>query len=281
MPMPRTIARAFLNRCHQHTMVRLVAGAIVLLAAAPLAEINAALPGPDMHLTFESHFDRAHVSFGDSDDWMTKGAYGARTLANNKEAEYYSDASVGANPFTVSGGMLTITASRGKNPEGLPFNSGMLTTFRSFHQLYGYFELRARLPAGAGLWPAFWLLPEDGAWPPEIDVMEQLGNNPRTIFVGTHSIVGGPNVATTTAVGVADTSKGFHVFAVDWEANEITWYFDDKPVLRQHTPADLHSPMYLIVNLAVGGRGSWPGPPTRATVFPARLLVDYIRVYGR
>ena len=212
---------------------------------------------------------------------MTTGATGLRTLPDNREAEYYSDVSVGVDPFSIQNGTLIITASRGENPEGLPFNSGMLTTYRSFSQLYGYFEMRARLPSGAGLWPAFWLLPENGDWPPEIDVMEQPGGDPHTIFVGTHSAVGGPNVATTAAVHVGGTSMEFHVYGVNWQANEITWYFDGRPVFKEPTPADLHTPMYMLINLAVGGPGSWPGPPTRSTVFPARFEVDYLRAYGR
>src|SRR5579871_6822795 len=86
----------------------------------------------------------------------------ARTLPGNKEAEYYSDPSVGENPFSLSGGVLHIAAkpaAAGSNPYGLPYDSGLITTYKSFSQLYGYFEVRAELPAGTGLWPAFWLLP--------------------------------------------------------------------------------------------------------------------------
>jgi beta-glucanase (GH16 family) len=263
----------------------LVAGLAVsgfaLALAGTCAASDVRSPKAGMHLSFASNFDSFAASSTSESDWMTTGASGWRTLSDNKEAEYYSDASVGADPFSVRDGVLTITASRGTNPGSLPFNSGMLTTYRSFHQLFGYFEMRAELPIGTGLWPAFWLLPVDGGWPPEIDVMEQLGSDSRTIFVGTHSAVGGSNVGTTTAVHVTDTSGAFHRYGLDWEADTITWYFDDKPVFKEPTPADMHTPMYLLVNLAVGGRGSWPGPPTRATVFPARFKVDYLRAYSR
>lgn len=263
-------------------ITRVVAGAVVLALVCSDVAADAWSPRSGMHLTFESHFDRdGGGTFTNGGDWMTTGASGWRTLGDNKEAQYYSDGSVGINPFSVHDGVLTITASRGTNPDGLPFNSGMLTTFRSFSQLYGYFEMRAQLPVGAGLWPAFWLLPADGGWPPEIDVMEQLGSKPRSIFVGTHSAVGGANVATTTAVHVADTSGAFHLYGLDWQENKITWYFDGAPICQQPTPADMHTPMYLLINLAVGGHGSWPGPPTPATVFPARFKVDYLRVYSR
>ena len=254
---------------------------ILLSIVPPLWANDSPSPTARMQVTFESHFNNLNNALAGEGDWMTTGASGWRTLGGNKEAEFYSDASVGTNPFGVRDHVLTITASRGTNPAGLPFNSGMLTTYKSFSQLYGYFEMRAQLPNGAGLWPAFWLLPVDGSWPPEIDVMESLGNDPRTIYVGTHSAIGGPNVGTTTPVHVTDTSNAFHVYAVDWQPTEITWYFDGKPVFKEPTPADMHTPMYLLINLAVGGRGSWPGAPIRATVFPAHFKVDYLRVYSR
>jgi len=257
-----------------------VAGFVLVAIAVP-RPVGGAPPSSEMHLTFESHFDSLVGLSADGKIWSTFGGDGWRTLENNKEAQFYSDASVGVNPFSVEDGILTITAAPGKNPVGLPFNSGILTTRRSFRQLYGYFELRARLPAGAGLWPAFWLLPDNGRWPPEIDVLEQLGNMPATIYVGTHSAAGGPNVATTTAVSVADTSDGFHVYGLEWEDSHIAWYFDGRLVYRIPTPADLHVPMYLVLNLAVGGSGSWPGPPTEQTVFPAKFRIDYVRAYAR
>lgn len=272
---------SFVKHRWRGLVASLLAGGFVLTTVYPCMAASAWSPVSEMHLTFESHFDSLVSSSTSGSGWMTTGPSGWRTLGENKEAQYYSDASVGADPFSVRDGVLTITASRGKNPEGLPFNSGMLTTYRSFNQLYGYFEMRAQLPAGAGLWPAFWLLPADASWPPEIDVMEQLGSDPDTIFVGTHSAIGGANVATTTAIHVGDTSNAFHVYGLDWQPIELTWYFDGKPVFREPTPADMHTPMYLLINLAVGGPGSWPGPPTRATVFPARFKVDYLRVYSR
>jgi beta-glucanase (GH16 family) len=208
-----------------------------------------------MHLTFESHFDLPRGPVAGGGGWMTSGVTGSRTLPDNKEGEYYSDASVGADPFSVENGVLTITARPGENPEGLPFNSGMLTTYGTFSQRYGYFEMRARLPVGTGLWPAFWLLLDSGDWPPEIDVMEQPGKDPHVIYVGTHSAAGGPNVAAIRAIRVADTSRQFHVYGMNWQKNEMTWYFDGKPVFRRKTPADMHTPMHLLINLAVGRAG--------------------------
>ena len=70
------------------------------------------------------------------------------------------------NPFHQHGGVLDITATPGSNPLGLAYNSGVISSQNSFSQLYGYFEIRADLPVGKGLWPTFWLLPVDHSWPP-------------------------------------------------------------------------------------------------------------------
>jgi beta-glucanase (GH16 family) len=260
-----------------------VLGAVLLVALGMVASAsaaNATSPTHGKRLAFESDFTTLHSHPGRSGEWMTSGASGWRTLPDNHELQYYSDSSNGFDPFSVEKGVLTITAQRGTNPAKLPYNSGMLTTFKSFGQLYGYFEMKARLPAGRGLWPAFWLLPADQSWPPEIDVLEQLGNDSTTIYIGTHSAVGGPNVGTTVALKVADTSNGFHTYGVDWQAREIAWYFDGKLIRRQPTPADMHKPMYMLINLAVGGKGSWPGPPTPETIFPARFIVEYLHAYA-
>jgi beta-glucanase (GH16 family) len=249
-----------------------------------LSDLPAARSAPPLaglKQTFNADFTMLHSGGSGMGGWMTTGATGWRTLESNHELEYYSDASTGFDPFTVDRGVLTITAAPGVNPAKLPYNSGLLTTYKFFNQLYGYFEMKARLPAGRGLWPAFWLLPVDGSWPPEIDVMEQLGSDSTTIYVGTHSAVGGDNVGTTTRVKVAATNSGFHTYGVDWQAGEITWYFDGAVIHRQPTPADMHMPMYLVINLAVGGEKSWPGAPTAQTVFPAHMIVEYLRAYGQ
>ncbi len=229
---------------------------------------------------FGDSFSGFNWSANGSTGWMTQGATGWRSLGANHEAEFYSDPSVGVNPFSVANSVLTITATPGTNPMGLPYNSGMINSHGLHDQEYGYFVMKAQLPAGAGMWPAFWLLPTNYSWPPEIDVFEQLGSDPNTIFVGTHSAVGGPNVSTTTAIHVANTTTSFHTYAVDWEPNTITWYFDGTKIFSEATPADMHQPMYMIANLAIGGQGSWPGPPTSASEFPAKMQIDYIRAYA-
>ena len=214
-------------------------------------------------LKFDDEFTSFNGSTAGTNGWMTVYPWGARTNNAPLEAEFYSDSSVGTNPFSIVNGTLqisaTTTASTGANALGLPYNSGIITSFNSFHMQYGYFEMSAQMPPGVGLWPAFWLLAEGGGWPPEIDVMEQIGT-PTVIYDTLHFDSGG-TTQEGTAVTVADTTAGYHTYAVDWEPTTITIYFDGQPTASWPTPSDMNQPMYMLINLAVGGPGSWPGPP--------------------
>ena len=208
------------------------------------------------------------------------------TLPSNGEKEYYVSAdqfgSLGVDPFSVNNGHLTIAAnptSSGAMSQtgGLPYTSGLLTTEHSFAQTYGIFQMTAELPAGQGMWPAFWLLPTDHSWPPEIDVMEVLGNNMTQLYTSTHSTATNPS-GITKANTVTDMSNGYHTYAVDWEPNTITYYFDGQQVYQTATPADMHKPMYMLANLAVGGY--WPGDPNSSTHFPADMNITSIKAYA-
>ena len=232
-------------------------------------------------VTFNDDFNNFVSSPDGSVGWMTTYTFGgetSRTLPGNDEAEYYSDNSVGENPFTVSNGVLSIRASLappGSNPYGLPYDSGLITTNGSFNQLYGYFEVRAELPAGKGLWPAFWLLPESADYASELDVFEVLGDNPNTVYQTVHDY-GGSDTA-GQAFTASNTSTAFHTYGVDWEPDFITYYVDGQAVFKTITPASMKEPMYMLLNLAVGGNGSWPGAPDNAMAFPADFKIDYVR----
>ena len=234
---------------------------------------------PGMHLTFGDEFTGLSASAGGYGTiWKTSLKINdqQRTLSTNKEAEYYSDSSVGVNPFTVANGVLDIAATPGSNPLNLAYNSGVITTAQSFAQQYGYFEARLDLPAGKGFWPSFWLLPANGAWPPEIDIMEMLGQDPSTAYFSLHSTTSGNS--TITIKSLPDLTTGFHIYGLDWENDTIAWFIDGIEMARVATPADMHQPMYMLLNLAVGGVGSWPGP-VDATMPSAHLLIDYVRVW--
>lgn len=217
--------------------------------------------------------------------WTTHYYWGAgdRTLWGNSEQEYYADASTAivqkyanVNPFSVSNGVLTITATPSPDAsltQGLSYVSGMITTDGTFSQQYGYFEMRAQLPTGGGSWPAFWLLDAAHTWPPEIDVVEMIGKEPGHLYTTGHSY----NNDTTGMAGmtnVGDVSTAMHTYGVSIMPDYTVWYFDGQEVQRAVTPNDFKQPMYMIANLAEGG--SWPGPADGTT---DQMKIDYIRAY--
>jgi hypothetical protein len=192
------------------------------------------------------------------------------------------------SPFSVEHDALVITAER--TPATMrplipasfahDYISGAISSY-PFSQTYGYFELRGRLPAGRGLWPAFWLMPVDMSWPPEIDVMEVLGQEPTRIFTTVHS----RRLANGTWIGLgtktADLSLNDHLFGVDWGPDRMRFYVDRRLVFSQPTPEDCHKPFYIIANLAVGGPTSWPGAPDAGTPFPAHFRIASIQAWQR
>lgn len=202
-----------------------------------------------------------------------------RTIPTNDEAEYYSDATAGATPFTSrADGVLDIRATPTAGlPAGLTYTSGLITSQVSAVQTYGYFEMRACLPSGQGFWPAFWLLPADGDWPPEIDAMEMIGSGTTYLHVNAHSKHTGAHTVTPAVVPIVDLSAGYNTFAVSWRPDAIRWYLNGTEVHSAPTPPDMHKPMYMLANLAVGGEGSWPGPTDGKS--SATMSIDYIRAY--
>ena len=172
---------------------------------------------------------------------------------------------------------MLATEAAANGGKTLPYTSGMLTTYSSFAQTYGLYEITAKMPGGQGLWPALWMLPTSGAWPPEIDILEEIGNQPTTDYMTLHTGTGNTAIGATTQVAM---TTGSHTYAVDWEPVNITFYVDGKQVVQYATPADMHQSMYLIMNLAVGGVGSWPGAPNSSTVIPAQMQISSVQVYA-
>jgi beta-glucanase (GH16 family) len=188
---------------------------------------------------------------------------------------------LGLNPFSTNNGILTISATptpAALKPSlwNLDYTSGLLTTQGSFSQQYGYFEMRADLPDAKGAFPAFWLLPADGSFTSELDVMEYIGQ-PNTLYQTIHY---GPDADHWHAVNlktyVGDIASGFHTFGLLWTAQTLTWYVDRVQIAQLATPAEMNRPMYMLVNYAVGG--DWAGAPT-STTLPG-FAIDYIHAYS-
>jgi beta-glucanase (GH16 family) len=252
-------------------------------------------------LTFNDDFNSLSLWNGASGTWSTTTAFvdpmgNGSSLPTNSEQEWYINSNYGptssVKPWTVNNGVLTLSAQKvdpsiqqylGYNQAGLPamgsyqYTSGLIETNHSFAQTYGYFEMKAQLPAGQGLWPAFWLMPANGAWPPELDVMEALGKDPTTAYASVHTNETGSHTSQGIPINVGDFSSGYHTYAVDWEADKITFFYDNKEVYQVATPADMHSPMYMIANLAMGG--GWAGSADGSTPFPAQMNIDSIKAW--
>lgn len=194
-------------------------------------------------------------------------------------------APLGLNPFKLLPNVgLGITADK-LAPNALtwnmPYASGLLTTRTSFAQTYGYFEVVAQIPPGKGLWPAFWLLNANGKWPPELDVIEMGDQDVHTVRQSVHSnTLGTPNWHSYASVQAANLSGGFHAYGLAWNDTNLVWYVDGVETHREPTPADINQPMYLLLNLAVGGSWGAIGYPDNTTPFPSTLYVASVKAWS-
>lgn len=248
----------------------------------------------DLKLTFRDEFNSLSLDTGTAatkaNFWNSSMYNGTvRSLSGNGELEWYMDPDykgssatpLNVNPFEINNGILSIKA-RPAAPEvkkaiwGYNYTSGVLTSAGSFSQQYGYFEVRAQVPEGKGLWPAFWLLADHGKWPPELDVMEVIGDSTNYVHQTTHTAVGTNQGKATW--NSEKLSAGYHTYGMDWTQSTITYYLDGKATFSMATPGDMNTPMYMLLNLAVGG--NWPGSPDATTNWAtANYNVDYVRVY--
>jgi beta-glucanase (GH16 family) len=221
-------------------------------------------------------------------EWFDAANSGC-TNPGNKELQWYLD-----NQIAIKDGNLVLTAD--KNPvtvnkngaaEVYPYRSGMVSTGRpdlnsgvKWQGSYGFYEARIKLEAGRGKWPAFWLLPTDKQWPPEIDIMEFLGHNPKEVLMTYHwADADGKHKEDSSYIksDVAYTDD-WHIYAVNWQPGRIDWYIDGI-LKKSETSLNIPGkPMQLILNLAVGGH--LPGNPDASSKFPTSMSVDYVRVYG-
>jgi beta-glucanase (GH16 family) len=252
-----------------------------LYAAAPFGAAAGAgneveppdLPG-DWRLTFQDEFGGASV-----DPVWHPAQYWDHdlTVVGGGELEAYDPTGV-----STSDGLLHLTARR-DSYHGVPYVSGLVMTggekavpaSPKFSFLYGYVEVRAKLPAGRGLWPAVWMMPagydDDNG---ELDVVELAGGDPSHAQFALHRR-GRDDVHGWDG---PDFSGDFHTFGVDWQPDHVAWYIDGVERART-TDARLicREAMYPILNLAVGG--AFAGTPDATTPFPAVMDVDYVRVW--
>lgn len=221
-----------------------------------------------------------------------------REQSKHNELQYYLPDEV----YTENG--LLRLRSRVRKFGPMEFTSGRLDTKDKFTPVYGRFEIRAKLPSGKGLWPAYWLypqnrnwqmeyimaeavasgkeriIPEERPWYSEIDIMEFLGHEPNIVYGTLHyySFDGQKKTSSGKVTGSIDYSNDFHIYVLEWEPDSIRWYIDGK-IFHSTVLGIPHTPHYLIINTAIGGE--WPGNPDSTTVFPQFHDIDYVRVYQK
>ena len=235
-------------------------------------------------LTFDEEFNTFSASpDGTNTTWETKYWWGGRNPTGTDF--FFLDPSVGGlgqTPYSISNGVLDIHAqptTPALQAAGVtvPFTTGQIDTHNSFSQEYGYFEMRAKMPSTYGTNSAFWLLPENGAWPPEIDAEEVLGRYPTMAVLTNHTnVTGTPTQVSSTSTG-PDLTAGFHTYGLLWTASTITWYMDGQQVFTTPTTADEHQAMYMLATMSIGG--DWAGNPNPSG-FSADYQIDYIRAYS-
>ena len=237
-------------------------------------------------MTFDDEFDSLSLNNGSGGTWSP--AYGwapngqtSDTTTSWQVTPFYGPTSgADANVFSDNNGVLSIgikpTPSNISGAvDGKAFLGGEITTQGSFSQTYGYFEMNAKLSNAAGAISAFWLLPADGSWPPELDAEEVLGNDPTTLVMTSRSNASGTSPGWTD---IPDASQGYHSYGVDWEPDKITWYFDGNAVRQEDTPSDMNKPMYMVLSTQTGTSSSWAGAPNAGET--GSMDVNYVRVYS-
>jgi beta-glucanase (GH16 family) len=204
----------------------------------------------------------------------------------NNELQHYTS---GANS-TLSNGNLVITAKK-ESFSGNNYTSSRMITKGKGDWLYGRFEIRARLPKGRGTWPAIWMLhtePFYGTWPAsgEIDIMEHVGYDPNRVHFSIHTSAYNHTRGTQKSTNkiIPDATDAFHVYRLDWTPYAVRGFIDGVQYFEftnnntDFTTWPFNKKFFLILNIAVGG--NWGGAQgIDDSVFPATMLVDYVKVY--
>ncbi|MCL4132631.1 UNVERIFIED_CONTAM: hypothetical protein GTU68_015275 [Idotea baltica] len=232
-----------------------------------------------------------------SDEFDTDGApdsakwgydLGAGGWGNGEVQTYTND----AENVIVDGGFLKINAIKNDND----YSSARLKSQGLFGFTYGRVEVRAKLPASAGTWPAIWMLGDSFStvgWPQcgEIDIMEQTGANKNTTLGTFHWFDSGTNAQASygesTTVGTSTTD--FHNYSLEWTSDKVTVLVDNVPFVSMDnnntfSPENktkeiwpFNQPFYLLINLAIGG--GFGGPEVDDSIFPQEFVIDYVKVY--
>lgn len=237
------------------------------------------------NLVWKDEFDKSSI---DESVWSFESGNGYNGWGNH-ELEYYTGRKENA---AVNNGYLLITA-RKENYQGSSYTSARMITHQKKSFMHGRVDIRAKLPEGKGIWPALWMLGENidsVGWPAcgEIDIMEVLGHDPGTLYGTMHwgsASATHHSKGNTFILPAGKFSDEFHVFSLVWEPGSIKLLIDNNEYFSltkddvAPDPYPFDDPQYFLFNVAVGG--DWPGSPDATTVFPQRMIVDYLRVFQK
>lgn len=274
----------------RRAVLGLVAGFALICANATTPPEPAVIAGKKFTLVKDWTFGVTITSLEQlRSEFFTRYVYAMGTLDTlNDEWEVYRD---NENHVITPTGLdlvarVPTTLTKGK------IESGMLRS--KWSGKYGYYEARIKVPKGLGMWPAFWLNPQDATWPPEIDIMEIVNNGRDTTRNSFHFVHAGNGQRYTPWYSLVDRyqsyrpnfdySDGYHTFAVLWEPGRVRHYVDGKNILDQrfdwlHRNNIDAGTAHVLLNLAVGG--SWPGAPESTSDFPARMSIEFVRVWQK
>ena len=260
---------------------------LCIIPFLPIAQVSQAQQANKGKLVWADEFNGASL------DYSKWGVEENALSGGNNELQAYQ---WNKKNLRVEGGNLVIEAHKDNpNMSGTvrQYSSGRIRSKLRGDWTYCRVDVRAKLPIGRGIWPAIWMLPTDekyGGWASsgEIDIMELVGHEPSTYHGTLHYGGGWPrNKHTGKPYKLASGTfaDNFHVFSLFWEKGKIIWGIDGEPWQTQQKwysekapfPAPFNQRFHLVLNLAVGG--NWPGAPNADTKFPAKMLVDYVRVY--
>jgi hypothetical protein len=234
----------------------------------------------ELKLIWQDEFD------GNGAPNSSKWGYNTGTGNNgwgNNESQYYTDRLDNAK---VENGVLKITAKK-ENYQGSEYTSARLLSSGKFEFTYGRVDVRAKLPAGGGVWPAIWMLGANFGtvgWPAcgEIDIMEYVGNNPGQISSALHTTSSSGATVNHKVTSITNETTEFHLYSAIWTENSITFLLDDveyytyKPSTKNNETWPFYNNQFLILNIAMGGN---LGGTIDTNFNTSTMEIDYVRVY--
>lgn len=249
-------------------------------SGAPTTGYTSPLTYSNYTLVWDDEFNGNSLS----SSWTFDIGTGSSGWGNN-ELQYYTDKN-----HSVNNGYLEITAKK-EQFNAQQYTSSRLKTQGIKSWKYGRIDIRAALPYGQGIWPAFWMLGDNISsigWPScgEIDIMELIGGaglNDKTVHGTVHWSENGSHAqfGKSKTLASGKFADEFHVFSIVWNQNSITWLLDNVAYNTVDiTPTKMNAfkeNFFLIFNMAVGG--NWPGNPDATSIFPQKMYIDYVRIF--